>query len=183
MYKPVLAAALVLGSATVASANPAITAGFSMGMAQSKQDSAGDANNTLGLWGRMQFTPRVHGQLELVRISTDTPGANLRTGTLLLVVDLANSGKLMPVLLAGFGLDFSSDEFGYNTTGHHIEGGIGLEYRERNGLTFGIDARLGGRTIGQNDIAVPVEGAITFVPSRLADGEYRQIRATIGVRF
>ncbi|MBX3158198.1 MAG: hypothetical protein KF773_19680 [Deltaproteobacteria bacterium] len=190
MRMHVFTVAALLGATGLASASPErpITAGFSLGMAQSRVDAAGDANNTIGLWGRLQFTPRVSGQLELMRISADDGNANLRTGTLLFVIDLAKQGRLMPVLLAGLGLDHSSDPYGLDTTGHHIEGGLGLEYRANGGLTFGIDARLGGRTIDSQPKGIlempPQPGTPTFfVPSHLSEGEYRQVRATLGVRF
>jgi hypothetical protein len=198
-YALVVAGVTLAGTAAAEPVNPypeervsrlrALTAGFSIGMAQSKADAPSDANNTLGLWGRYRFATRVSAQLEFMRISTDERNANLRSGTVSLVVDLANKGRygLMPYLIAGIGIDRSADELGSNYTGHHLEGGLGLELRLRNGLTAGIDARLGGRSIGPNeeDVIEPPTGGdvIFYVPSRLTDGEYRQIRATLGVRF
>lgn len=192
----VLAAALVL-LPSLAVASPSITAGVNLGLAQSKLDGdqGADATRTLGLYGRLGFSSRISGQVEVSRIDTDDYSYNnIRKGTALLVVDLGSKGNLVPVLMAGFGLDSESGDYGYSRTAHHIEGGLGLEYRAPNGLTIGADARLGGRTIHQEDYAYPTTGGglegrtmpgtiAYYTPSSLQEGEYRAARITVGIRF
>ncbi|MDB4964075.1 MAG: hypothetical protein JWP01_4074 [Myxococcales bacterium] len=177
-----------------ATAGP-VTAGVNLGLAQSKIDgeSGADASHTLGLFGRLGFTPRVAGQLELARIQTDEySSVDIRSATALLVVELGARGRLVPILVAGIGLASASNSYGGSTEAHHIEGGLGLEYRAEGGLTIGADARLGGRTLHQDqDIAYPATGCIDcrvtgialYAPSNLQEGEYRSARITVGIRF
>lgn len=193
----ILSASLVaLPSAALAGP---VTAGINLGLSQSKLDgqSGLDPNRTLGLFGRLGFTPRVSGQLELSRIQTDDTGVDIRTGTASLVVDLGSRGHLVPTLIAGIGL--ASVDYGYYAEdSHHIEGGFGLEYRAEGGLTIGADVRMGGRTIDNEDQLLPVAtgglaepdcaggcgtGVAYYAPSGLREGEYRSARVTVGVRF
>lgn len=196
-------AALLPALSGLAEARP-ITAGLTAGVAQSKQDADGgaDANHTIGLFGRLGFTPRLAGQLEVSRIQTDDSYVNIRSATALLVVDLGSKGRLVPVLVAGLGLDDASDPYGNSTGAHHIEGGLGLEYRAEGGFTIGADMRLGGRTLHYDDNVYPLTGgikqtgidasgsgtppqggAIYYAPSSLRDGEYRTARITLGIQF
>jgi len=188
--RTVFAAVLVLALPSAAVAGP-ITAGVSLGLAQSKADAelGTDSQQTVGLFGRLGFSSRISGQLEVSRYQTDDgTNATIRTGTALLVVDLKDRGPWMPVLVAGIGLDHAVDPSGLSSTtrGHHIEGGLGLEYRSAGGFTLGADVRLGGRSIddqvvAQDDILCFV--APCFGPSPLKEGEYRSARVTLGVRF
>jgi outer membrane protein with beta-barrel domain len=179
------APALLLAASTPAHAET-ITVGASLGLAQSRADSSADSNNVVGLYGRLAFSSRVAGQLEVARYQTDDADSNvsMRTATALLVVDLASSGPdrvFFPTLIAGLGLDHAADDFG-SANGHHIEGGLGLELRTHGGFIAGVDLRLGGRTIDTPKIT-PVAGTVFFAPSHLSDGEYRSAHVTIGVRF
>ncbi|MBS1118730.1 MAG: hypothetical protein H6Q90_958, partial [Deltaproteobacteria bacterium] len=125
----------------------AITAGVSLGLSQAKADAQADASQTLGLFGRLGLSSRLSGQLELSRYQTDDGSSvDIRTATALLVVDLARRGHWMPTLVAGIGIDDESSGFS-STSGHHIEGGFGLEYRVDGGLTIGADLRMGGRSL------------------------------------
>ncbi|MEO8705958.1 MAG: hypothetical protein ABI867_38355 [Kofleriaceae bacterium] len=176
---------LVVALPSAAIAGP-VSAGVSLGLSQSEADSDIDvgSSQTLGLWGRLQFSARVAGQLEVARYKTERfSGATIRTGSALLVVDLVDHGPWVPTLLAGIGIDESNTGF-VKQSGHHIEGGFGLEYRAAGGLTIGADLRLGGRTLN------PPEGVIfedvrapLIAPNQLQDGEYRSGRITVGVRF
>ncbi len=173
------------------------------GVTQSKQDAdiGADANHTIGLFGRLGFTPRLAGQLEVARIQTEDGGANIRTATALLVVDLGSKGRLVPILLAGLGLDDASTPYGTSQGAHHIEGGLGLEYRA-DGITIGADVRLGDRTLHDDQNVYPVSGGAVacdsrgcedagtkptptalYAPSTLQDGEYRTARITLGIQF
>ena len=181
--RTVLAAALVLVLPAAAVAGP-VTAGVSLGLAQSEADAdlGADASQTLGLFGRLGFSSRISGQLEVSQYQTDD-GSNvkIRTGTALLVVDLKANGPWMPTLIAGIGLDHAEGEFS-STSGHHIEGGFGLEYRSTGGFTIGADVRLGGRSIDDGEV-VAQDDVVFFAPSQLQEGEYRSARITFGVRF
>jgi opacity protein-like surface antigen len=164
-------------------ANP-VTAGVSLGLAHSAADAdvGVDSSRTLGLFGRIGLSSRLSGQLEVSRHSTED-GSNLdiRTGTALLVVDLKSGGRWMPMLMAGAGLDRAEGEFS-STSGHHFEGGFGLEYRSDGGLTLGADVRLGGRSIDDDDVVIQ-DDVVFIAPSQMREGEYRSARITLGVRF
>ncbi len=148
MLKPGVVA-LVFAAPSLASARPLVTAGVSLGLTEAQADanSGNGSNETLGIFGRLNLTARVAGQLELQRIESDATGIDIRTGTALIVVDLGSGGRLMPIMLAGIGFDAASDQYGDSTSGYHLEGGFGLEYRADGGLTFGGDARMGGRSL------------------------------------
>ncbi len=181
-----LVAAGVLALPSLAAANP-VTAGVHIGLTQTKEDGANgaDASDTYGLYGRVGFTKRLSGQLELMKVKMDEgSGLTVRSGTLLLVVDLTNSGRLVPTISAGIGMDSASYQYGGSTDAKHIEGGFGLEYRAEGGLTIGIDLRMGGRSIDQQDKLVPLAGEVAYyAPSGLREGEYRSGRLSLGVRF
>ena len=181
-----LACACVIALPSLAAANP-VTAGIHLGVTQSKEDGAAnvDASDTVGLYGRLGFSKRVSGQLEIMKIKTpDGSGVSIRSGTLLLVVDLTSSGRLVPTISAGIGMDSASYQYGSSTDAKHIEGGFGLEYRADGGLTIGIDLRMGGRSMDQSTKAVPLAGTIElYAPSGLREGEYRSGRVSLGVRF
>jgi hypothetical protein len=193
VMRSVLAGILILAP-TIATAGP-ITAGVSLGLAQSKSDALDDPNHTIGLFGRLAFTKRLAGQLELARFQSDGYiGGNMRTGTALLVVDLANTRHFVPTLVAGIGFD--SEDTGCPTctfqgtqTGHHIEGGFGLEYRSDGGFTLGADVRMGGRSLDSGsggEPLMPLAGKtieLAPAPARFSEGEYRSARVTLGIRF
>jgi hypothetical protein len=190
-----IALVLVL-TPSVAAAGP-VTVGASLGLSEAKidADNGADATQTLGLWGRLAFSPRVAGQLEVLRYKAESGCAqctfgtttNIRTATASLVVDLSQGGKLVPTLIAGIGLDRNDGSF--TQTGRHIEGGLGVEYRGEGGVTIGADARLGSRTLDEGDVIAVDDGETgvrvlpAFQATELQAGEYRSIRITLGVRF
>jgi hypothetical protein len=171
-----------LGS--VASARP-VTIGAALGLTQEKANASADPNTALSVFGRLGVNQRAAVQLELQRIDTADSSSSIRTGTLLVALDLGSSKHLMPMILAGLGLDWASTTYGESTDAHHFEGGVGLEYRADGGLVVGGDLRIGGRSIdSQSSIAYPVSGVAYRAPaSSLSDGEYRSARAYVGVRF
>lgn len=185
--------ATVAASTTLASARP-MTAGVSLGLAQDEVTASQEPNQTLGLFGRLSLTRRVSGQVELVQHESTYNAARVRTGTALLVADLAPNGQLVPVLLAGLGIDRATTSQD-TTSGRHLEGGVGLEYRAAGGLTLGADVRVGLRAVEQKDVILAAETAIcdatapecgggTFLLApTLQAGEYRVVRVTLGVRF
>lgn len=191
-----LALAIVLAVPATAAASPREgTVGVSLGRVHPHDASDGDSTSSVGLWGRLRLTPRLSGQLELGRIETerdcggcDDPfTTSFRTGTALLVVDLAERARWMPVLYVGAGLDRAGED-DLTTEGHHVEGGFGVEYRSDGGFVFGADARMGGRSIDHEPdvIFAGEDGAIAidpFAPSALRPGEYRALRVTLGLRF
>lgn len=168
---------------TAASARP-FTAGVGVGRIEAEQDWDGEADDTLQVFGRLGLTSRVAGQLELQKIEGGT-NAEIRTGTALVVVELGRSGRLVPTMFAGMGIDRASDGYGYSQRGSHIEGGFGLEYRFDGGLTLHADVRLGGRSVEDERILpIAVEGdALALYAPMLIEGEYRSARVGVGVRF
>ena len=182
-----LVAVAVIALPSVAAANP-ITAGVNVGMTESKEDGAAgaNANDTIGLFGRLGFNKRIAGQIEVTRIKTDDgSGVSIRTATALLVIDLTSKGRLVPTLSAGIGIDSASTQYGSSTDAHHIEGGLGLEYRAEGGVTIGADVRMGGRSIDSDRQNTPVlQGDVLYSsPTTLREGEYRSARLFLGVRF
>lgn len=185
-----LAALAVLGSPLLATAGP-VTAGISVGSLQSKADAEGDGDRTLGLFGRLRFSRRVAGQLEVTKLESDpeldySPTV-VRTATALLVADLLERGSLMPVLIAGFGIDRASNEY-QTTKGTHLEGGIGVEYRAKTGLTLGLDVRVGVRSVEEPEWgdaldAGPASARLWAPAATLRDGEYRAVRLALGITF
>jgi hypothetical protein len=180
-----------------AAAEPRVTIGASAGLWQNEEDAhAGvDSSQTLGLWGRLGLTKRLSGQLELAEhksgggdcgdFCTFSP-TTIRSMTALLVVDLKDSGKWMPILMAGVGLDRDESELAFPSEATHIEGGLGIEYRAEGGLTFGADVRLGGRSVENGDVILDTGGRTPILPAPgvgLREGEYRAARLTLGVRF
>ena len=182
----------------IAAARP-ITAGVNIGLDQSKESgqSGEDPNHQLGLFGRLGFTPRLSGQLEVSKIQLEGDSTEVRSVTGLLIVDLSSNPTWVPILLVGFGADkasttYSTDCFdcygGNSQSATHIEGGFGLEYRASGGLTIGANVRMGGRSIDQSDEAVPLAGTkepsiAAYYPYGLQEGEYRSARITLGIRF
>jgi outer membrane protein with beta-barrel domain len=179
------AAAIVVLAGSAAHAQD-WTVGASLGVAQSKADASSDSNNVVGLYGRLGLSSRVAVQLELQKFQTDDTdsGVSMRSGTAAILVDLAAGGSdrhFFPTLLAGVGIDHAADDFSAST-GHHIEGGIGLELRTEGGFVAGVDLRIGSRSI-ESPQAKPIAGTIAFAPSHLSDGEYRAAHVTVGIRF
>jgi hypothetical protein len=185
MVRP-LVALLLTSLPSLAAANP-ITMGVHLGVTQNEDDGAAglDPNDTLGLFGRLQLSPRIGGQLEVQRIKTEDGNVDIRTGTASLVLDLVAKGRLIPTLAIGAGLDSASTAYGGETDGHHFEGGFGLEYRADGGLVLGAELRMGGRSIEQSDQIQPLAGddIAYYAPSTLREGEYRSARLFLGLRF
>ena len=191
MRLPVLALVPVL--AGTAAADTKVTVGASAGLFQSKQDAVAgfDATQTLGLFARGGLTKRLSAQLEVARhqsqqgCDTCTFGTatDIRVFSGLLIVDLTDGGRWVPTAMVGIGID--RDDGSLPSSGSHIEGGIGLEYRADSGLTIGADARLGGRSIDEGDtVQVDAANSLRFVgPTMMREGEYRAIRLTLGIRF
>ena len=186
-----LACVLVLVPAVAAAEGTRFMAGVDLGLTQTSKDAnnGSDASHTLGLYGRFQMTSRLSAQLEFGKIDTGDDSLAIRQVSALLVVDLANGGHWMPMLLAGIGYDHAEADYGGTTDAHHIEGGFALEYRADGGFIAGVDLRLGGRTIDSDTTAVPLATSGggdrgLFVPvSMLSDGEYRSARLYAGVHF
>jgi hypothetical protein len=141
------------------------------------------------LFGRLGLSSRISGQLELSKIDSGSQGT-FHNGTALLTVDLG-AGQLMPMILAGGGIDRGSD-FAGATAAHHIEGGLGLEYRASSGFTIGADARIGGRWIDSEPARIlpavakapfcPVDGCV-WTSGGIQAGEYRAVGLYAGIRF
>lgn len=181
--RPAIAAPLlVVVLASPATARP-VTVGVGVGSIEAEQDWDGEADDTLQVFGRLGLTGRVAGQLELQKIDSSQSDVVVRTGTALLVVELGSSGRLVPTLFAGLGIDHAENPYGGSADGNHIEGGFGLEYRVDGGLVIGADVRLGGRSVEQSeDVILDASYADLYAPL-LIEGEYRSVRLGVGLRF
>jgi hypothetical protein len=158
-----------------------IGAGF--GASESDSASASSRPNsreTLGLFGRLALSPHWAAQVELQRTDVDAQ-TDIRAGSALLVLD-GGSGSLVPVVLAGVGLDHSTAG-GATTEAHHVEVGIGLELRTQSGLVLGADARMGDMTIDTYPYMLDFCPRLNCDLGPLHGGEYHSARATVGVRF
>ena len=183
------AALLALALAPAIAAARPVTLGISAGVHHDEADPDDESNRTLGLFGRVAFSSRVWGQLEVLKIETDdayyTP-TTIRTATVLLGVDLVSQGRWVPTIKVGAGLDRASTEWD-TEEGHHYEGGLGLEYRAEGGMTIGIDLRLGGRSVDEPEyelLADDTEPApLYWDGGGLREGEYRSARLWLGVTF
>lgn len=146
-----------------------------------------DANHTLGLFARGRLTRRLSAQLEVTRLATDDDSTTIRVYSVTATLDLTSHPHIVPMLLAGTGLDRQSTSYGTYTHAHHFEGGLALEYRADGGFTAGVDVRIGGRSIDEQtayalDKAPP--NATLFAPaSDLQAGQYRSARLYAGIRF
>jgi hypothetical protein len=174
---------------SLAAASPPITAGVSLGVAQTstEADAGVDPNTSLGLFGRIAISQRVAAQLDVGKVSSgprDT--VTTRIATVLLAVDLADRGAVIPVLFGGAGIDRAATADGFETaSGHHFEAGLALEYRSPSGFVIGADARIGQRTLdSQMSLDEPVLVSQPFIPiTVMKNDDYRAVRATFGVRF
>ena len=181
MRRVLLALLVVATLPSLAAARP-ITVGAAYGITQSKVDANADPNTTLNIFGRLGLSSRLGAQLELQRSQTDAGGSDIRTGTALLALDLGSGRHLVPMILAGAGLDRATASY-QDVTGTHVEGCFALEYRADGGLVLGGDVRIGDRSIDQPK-TVPLTGAAyLYAPATLSDGEYRSARLYVGVRF
>ncbi len=196
MHRFALGLVAVVAVTGPAAAEGRITAGIGLGLTHSEADALDGAepNSTVGLWGRLRLGSRISAQLELTRIKADD-GADtygysdpvaMRQVSALLVVDLARSGKsLVPIALVGAGIDNEVTTYSDKDFVHALLG-AGLEYRAANGLTIGADLRMGTRTSSEPQYKTqPVQEGVLFreAPSRLAEGEFRTARLTVGIRF
>ena len=175
-----LASVLVLVP-SLAAAGP-VSFGAGAGYSESQAAPAQAATQSLGLFGRLGLSPRLSLQLELARTQNANARLDDTSGSALAVLDLAQ-GTWVPLLLAGAGLDRAGDTQ-LPIEAHHFEAGVGLELRSQGGLFVGADARIGELDIDKQPAVValfcPVSGCA--FPT-LHAGEYRSVRATLGVRF
>jgi hypothetical protein len=165
----------------LASAGPV---SFGAGIGLSKSTGAPDAAATedLGLLGRISLGWRLSLQAELHRAQVDNPTFEQTSGSILAVVDLAH-GTWVPLLLAGAGLDRGS-VVGESIDAHHFEAGLGMELRSKGGMFVGADARLGEIDVDQQPALLPQICFVGGCPMNYVHaGEYRSVRATVGVRF
>jgi hypothetical protein len=174
-----IVAALLVFAASPVLAGP-VPAGVGLGLTAASPDAttmAPPTDRTYSLFGRYAFTSRLAGQIEVQRV------AEIRSASALLVVELGASGHLVPLLVAGAGADRADNLVG-TTTGHHVEGGLGLEYRADGGIAIGADVRMGGRSIDSQPLLETFAACDPGCPANAYQaGEYRSARAYVGVRF
>ncbi len=149
------AAALVIALPSTALAGP-ITAGVTLGIAQTKADAEGDAVGAHGIFGRVRLGNRLGMQLELAKVGGPEAGNDIRSASALLVVDLLDAARyrIVPMFIAGIGVDRQrigdpayDDSYDNVVNGKHVEGGFAVEYRSPHGLTIGLDLRVGSREL------------------------------------
>jgi hypothetical protein len=174
-------AVLLVAMTSVANARP-VTFGVGAGVIDAEQDWDDQSDDTLQVFGRIGLTARVSGQLELQKIAASQNESVTRTGTALLVVELGRSGRLVPTMFAGLGIDHGENPYGGAESGSHIEGGFGLEYRLDGGLVLMGDVRLGGRSVDQSDTVILDSPMAIYAPI-LIEGEYRSARIGVALRF
>jgi hypothetical protein len=183
MRLPAVALTLLapLAAPIVAHARP-VTVGIGAGRIDAENDWDGEADKTLQIFGRLGLTGRVGGQLELQKLEGST-NTVARTGTALIVVEMGQSGRLVPTMFAGLGLDHATDSYGGSQNGSHIEGGFGLEYRFDGGLSLMGDVRLGGRSVEQDNTVILDGGYAALYAPMLIEGEYKSIRVGLAIRL
>lgn len=174
--------AVLLGLASVADARP-VTVGVGAGVIEADQDWDGESDDTLQVFGRLGLTSRVSGQLEWQKIESSQTDSVTRTGTALIVVELGKSGRLVPTMFAGVGVDHGENPYGGAENGSHIEGGFGLEYRIDGGLVIMGDVRLGGRSVDQSETVILDSPMSSIYAPILIEGEYRSARIGVALRF
>jgi hypothetical protein len=178
MVRLALAALLV---STTAVASP-FTIAEGLGMTQDEVNSHQDPNGVLSILGRAGLSRRFAVELDLARVNTGASDAS-RTATVRAVFDLGSNPRWVPHLFAGLGVDHS--DLGYGSTdGHHLEAGVGFEYRASGGFVIGARFHIGDRTIDSQP-AVETLACCTdlYSPPSLNDGQYRSLDAYAGVRF
>jgi hypothetical protein len=179
-----VAVATMAALPSLADARPALSAGVGLGRTQDKVNADGDASDTMQVFGRLSFTKRLAAQLEFQKLSLPYGDTNVRSATLLLVVDLGHKGHFYPIMFGGFGGDKATDSYGYESSGSHKEGGLGLEYRGDGGFTLGLDLRLGGRSTNDEVEVLADRDVIAIYPTPgLQAGEYRSARLYAAIRF
>jgi len=177
-----LAYVAVLLAATTAAAGP-ITIGAGLGATQDQANSNGQGTNSmLSAFGRLALTHRFGVELDLGKVDTGSGYATHRfTG--LAVLDVGDSVHWVPHVFAGAGYDSANLGYG-DMTGHHFEGGLGLEYRADGGFTIGARFHIGGRSIDSQPAVYPLACCVLYEPSNtLQASEYRTLDAYAGVRF
>ncbi len=191
----VAAFALPLLLSARAEAGP-LSAGVQLGSTSSRAeaDAGEDASSAYGVYGRLRISPRLSAQLEVGRIDGG-PDVSIRQVTALVLVDIAHLGaarRLVPTVLLGLGVDHASiPSYGISADAQRVEAGVGLEYRAEDGLTVGLDLRIGERSVEDQATIQPVYDVgpggggpldpIGGTPS--SNSEFRAARVTVGIRF
>jgi hypothetical protein len=125
-------------------------------------------------------------QAEAQRVNQDNNVSVRRLGALAVVELGRGQSRLVPLVLAGVGLDRSASDY-VQQEGQYAELGLGLEYRLDGGLVIGADLRFGERSQTQQSSAeVFTDGGMPYYDSvapLFTDGSYRSIRVGAGMRF
>jgi hypothetical protein len=173
--------ALLSLAASNAAAGP-ITVGAGLGVTQDEASSNQDPFSTLSLFGRIALGRSFSTELDITKVNTaQNNSARILTG--LVVLDLGSSLHWVPQLFAGLGIDRASTGYG-DASGHHCEGGAGLEYRADGGFTIGARFHLGGRSIDSEPKVYPLACCVDlYSPNTLQASEYRSFDLYAGVRF
>ena len=186
MRHPAAIALAILTLSSTARAEPSLIGG-TLGV---EIGSAGnyDHSTSLGVWARKSLQRGVWAQLELSRVDMSGNAApsimppagssDVLSGGGLLIVDLERRSSIVPILLAGAGLDRGTNVV-RDVSYVHAELGGGLELRAGS-FMLGIDARLGVR----NRVAETHRDLLVTFESRLpSEGIYKTARLVAGLTF
>jgi hypothetical protein len=185
MRHPAIAFALLALSST-AQAEPSLVGG-NLGVERGSSGNS-DTSTSIGVWARKALQRGVWVQLELSRIDMSgnaTPSimppagsSDVLAGSGLLVVDLERRSSIVPILLAGAGLDRATNIV-RDVSYAHAELGAGLELRAGS-FMLGVDARVGVR----NRVAETHRDILTYLETRVpSEGVYKTARLVGGLRF
>jgi len=173
--------ALLSLAASNAVAGP-ITVGAGLGVTQDEASSNQDPFSTLSLFGRIALGRSISTELDITKVNT-AQGYSARVITGLLVLDLGSNVHWVPQLFAGLGIDRASVGYG-DYSGHHFEGGAGLEYRADGGFAIGARFHLGGRSIDSEPAVYPLACCTDlYAPNTLQASQYRSFDLYAGIRF
>ena len=181
-----LAAALACLPSLAAAGPFSVGAGLGLTESAATANTGSSSDTTYSLFGRLALTPQIAAQLEISRIDTPNDQVDTRVYGGLLIGSLGH-GALVPIVLAGGGLDRATLGGNLETDAHHFEGGLGLELHSRGGAFIAVDARLGSRTLDSMPIyPAPVlcpQGGGCGTPPMMASGDYRSVRISAALQF
>ena len=137
-------------------------------------------------------------RLQLQSTAPSAAGTDVRSATLALVLPVGQffNYHIVPMVFAGAGIDYVTLNGDPNAVYHHLEYGLGLEYRSKKrggGVVFGADFRTGSRTLDvsaggvKSDLANAIGNVLLakepVTASALPQGDYREVRCYVGISF
>ena len=145
--------------------------GLQLGELQLQSESSG--GDLESVFARAGVTYRLALGAELARIKSAGFDDDLRALTITAHLDILDTARWMPIVLAGAGFDWGDA----GQDGHHVEVGAGLEYRGDSGLVLGADLRVGDRAVPGPAELLPIDAL------ELRGGDYASGRLYAGIHF